>query len=290
MRWIFNPPIWLLVPLGLFVTGLFLWVVFPPGPFRHKNVKHEVVEAIVPISIPPPMLHSTPDASEPVDVSTSADISDTVAADAIVAGDGRTSDSSVLVLETVGSPAPQQPTPPVVSSAPSALSPYFLKVKIVFESAEDAADYADDVLAKHGVGECQIGVKGQGANKRFVLLVGPFQTRREAAKVQSRLTAARVRTLFIDQRFLRRFQSIKPVSPRPSVSVRALTFILPAKPCGQAAIFLAAGQFPVLIFCKQWKDKKFPFWGFFVVFVPCHCGARRSPCLCVDANYAKGVV
>ncbi|MBI4427161.1 MAG: hypothetical protein HY569_01610 [Candidatus Magasanikbacteria bacterium] len=159
------------------------------------------------------------------------------------AATGAPEDIPVIVLDPpsdASSPTeaavPEQPV-----ASPPALSPpsasYFLRVNQTFVTEKEAIDYADRVLSERGADECWIGAIGAGDSRRFTLLVGPFQTQSETARVQTRLTRAKIRTLFVNDGYLRRFRSVAPVpSPQqPAVSSIALAVIQPAKPQGPAA-------------------------------------------------------
>lgn len=180
MRWIFNPPVWLLVPLALLVAGLFLWVFFPPSHSRRKPVNHSASEVIAPIpvqhkvqALPPPIPANAPDAFMAPETAAPADV---MVGDS--GAESRPSDTAVMVLETVGE-QPARSASPKPAPHPSQ---YFLRVNQMFDSERDATDYAEDVLSEHGVEDCQIGVAGQGGRQRFVLLVGPFQSKSEAGQ------------------------------------------------------------------------------------------------------------
>ena len=219
----------------VFVSTLCLWVFFPPDLSAFRDIKR-----------PAPL--------DALDVAVGLEAC--FPPDAIGGGDSQPSDSSVMVLEPVGN-APDEkditvePPPPVaLLPAPSSSALYFLRVNQIFASEKEAAGYADRVLSEHDVDDCWGGVSGPADSPRFTLLIGPFQTRSEVSRIQSRLTGAKIQTLFVGDRYLHRFRSVVPVSSpqQPAVSSIASVFRDPSTPIiWSGSSHQRPDQFPVLI-------------------------------------------
>ncbi|MBI4993049.1 MAG: hypothetical protein HZC26_02850 [Candidatus Magasanikbacteria bacterium] len=157
------------------------------------------------------------------------------------AATGAPEDIPVIVLDppSDASPSTEAAVPEQPAASPPVFAPpstsYFLRVNQTFATEKEAIDYADNVVAEPA-DECWIGASGARDSQRFTLLIGPFRTQGETARVQTKLTRAKIRTLFVNDGYLRRFRSVIPVpSPQqPAVSSIALAAIQPIKPQGQA--------------------------------------------------------
>ena len=177
----------------VFISAVCLWGLFPPDLSALRDVKRSAAETIVPIPTRPSMLLGAPDVV--VGLEAACFQTDTAGSDShpdASLNSGSPVDSSLMVLEPVGN---------------DEFVRLFLQVRKEFDSLDEADNYASDVLPAPLGDRCQIGIKGSEGRERFVLLIGPFATRREASQAQRALTIKKIPTLLIDQDWqLRRFQ------------------------------------------------------------------------------------
>jgi len=231
----------LVMALVAFLVSISLWIFRPPKQFSSKHIEWVATAQVV----PPLSFINSPDTSASQDICMPFDATD-VAVLSI--------DAVIMVLESIINDMSIQAgttaeAPPYTLPSFLSTGSYFLRVNQRFSSEAEAVEYADSILSEHDVDECWMGVRGTVGNQRFTLLVGPFRTRKDAIKPQSRLTGAKIPTLLVDESFLRRFHSVTPIPdlPQPVISSIASISIPPTKPQGLAIFPPWPDQFPVLI-------------------------------------------
>lgn len=239
----------LAMALIAFLVSISLWVFRTPKQFSSKRIEWVATAnvASAPLSSASAVL---PDVSaNPPDICLQFDTVDW--ADPQI-------DAVVMALDSIGSYMSVEPSVVLsVGSTPSEFPPpsveaYYLRINRVFSSEEEAAEYADSVLAEHDVDECWLGVSGRTGHQRFTLLVGPLRSRKDAAQIQSRLTAAKIWTLFVDQSFLRRFRSVVPVPEKSKPAVSSIASAALSSHTVRPHPTLP-DLFPTFInFCRRW--------------------------------------
>lgn len=234
-----DPRLWWSLSVVIIASAAYLWVFNPPKQFHSGDAERNATVTVGTVLSFSPSLDpldakmgsdvgQLPDSSSgsgsPVDAQTVEDITN-----------ASTPNISVLFLE------------PILNES----TPLFLQVRKEFDSLAEADNYASDVLPAPWGDRCQVGIKGQEGRERFVLLVGPFATRRDAGQAQRALKTKKIRVLFINEDWqLRRFRSIEPLMPHdPTVSENIFALQQPAKPQGQA-IFPPWPTCSQYLFCK----------------------------------------